>query len=116
MSNVKRQNVKMLICHIVYEDQYAWVRWGTSKSSVFSIVNGTRQGSVLSPALFALYVDGLLQELRALGVGCHIGGVFMGAVEYCDDVLRDTQQGHMEITISGKTIGRKAAIALPGCR
>ena len=85
MSSVKMQ--KMLICHIVYEDQYVWVRWGASKSSVFSIVNGTRQGSVLSPALFAVYVDGLLQELRALGVGCHIGGVFMGAVGYCDDVL-----------------------------
>ena len=71
----------------VYEDQYAWVRWGRARSSLFSIVNGTRQGSVLSPALFAVYIDGLLKELRDLGVGCHVGDVFMGAVGFCDDIL-----------------------------
>ena len=38
----------------VYEEQYAWVKWGRAKSSIFTIVNGTRQGSILSPALFAL--------------------------------------------------------------
>ena len=28
----------------VYEDQYAWVQWGNTRSSIFTIVNGTRQG------------------------------------------------------------------------
>ena len=68
----------------VYEEQYAWVRWGKSRSS---IVNGTRQGSILSPALFALYVDELLVELRKQGIGCKVAGVFMGAVGFCDDLL-----------------------------
>ena len=71
----------------VYEEQYAWVNWGNSKSSIFSIVNGTRQGSILSPALFALYMDDLLVELRSLGIGCHIAGVYMGAFGFCDDLL-----------------------------
>ena len=44
----------------VYEEQYAWVRWGNSRSAQFGITNGTRQGSVLSPALFAVYMDELL--------------------------------------------------------
>jgi hypothetical protein len=47
----------------VYEDQYAWVKWGGSRSSIFSIVNGTRQGSILSPTLFVVYEDDLLVEL-----------------------------------------------------
>ena len=55
------------------------MKWGKAKSKQFKIVNGTRQGSVLSPALFSLYMDELLVELRKLGVGCHIGGVFYGA-------------------------------------
>ena len=54
---------------------------------IFSIVNGTRQGSILSPSLFAVYVDDLLVELRSLGVGCKVAGIFMGAVGFCDDLL-----------------------------
>ena len=71
----------------VYERQYAWVRWGTSKSSEFGIKNGTRQGSVLSPALFTVYIQELLDQLQGLGTGCHIGTTFLGAVAWADDVL-----------------------------
>ena len=71
----------------VYEEQYAWVKWGGSRSSLFPIVNGTRQGSILSPALFALYVDELLAELRKLGIGCKVADVYMGAFGFCDDLL-----------------------------
>ena len=60
----------------VYQDQVAWVKWGGSRSTQFRITNGTRQGSVLSPVLFLVYIDLLLQELRALGVGCHLAGVY----------------------------------------
>ena len=71
----------------VYEKQYAWVRWGKTRSEIFPIVNGTRQGSVLSPILFSIYVDEILQKLRSLGVGCYVGEVFMGALGYADDLV-----------------------------
>ena len=35
----------------MYQQQYAWVKWGQSVSARFSISNGTRQGSMASPAL-----------------------------------------------------------------
>ena len=53
------------------------------RSTLFSII----KGSILSPALFAVYVDDLLQELRALGVGCHIAEIFYSAPYFCDDIL-----------------------------
>ena len=77
--------VRVLI--VVYEKQFAWVRWGEAKSEVFPIVNGTRQGSVLSPTLFSIYMDEILVNLRKLGVGCYVGEVFMGAISYADDLL-----------------------------
>ena len=72
----------------IYEKQFAWVRWGnTCKSSLFQISNGTRQGSVLSPALFSIYVQDLLDDLQRLGVGCHVGETFLGAIAWADDFL-----------------------------
>ena len=77
----------MRVLIFVYQRQYAWVRWGNHKSSEFGILNGTRQGSVLSPALFTVYVQELLDKLKAMGTGCHIGDTFLGAVAWADDFL-----------------------------
>ena len=71
----------------VYQEQFAWVQWGGQRSDMFSVTNGTRQGSCASPMLWATYCNPLLDRLRALGVGCRIGGLFAGAVLYCDDIL-----------------------------
>ncbi len=35
---------------------------------------------MLSPVLFAVYIDGLLNRLSKSGVGCYMGNKFMGAV------------------------------------
>ena len=66
-----------------YEKQYAWVRWGSLKSSEFRILNGTWQG----PALFTVYVQKLLDRLQRLWAGCHVGATFHGAVAWADDFL-----------------------------
>jgi hypothetical protein len=71
-----------------YQEQLAWVRWGRGcTSGTFTIGNGTRQGSVASPAFWSVYLDPLFSELRRKGIGCHLGGVWMGAVAYADDIL-----------------------------
>ena len=77
--------IRVLI--FVYEEQKAWVKWGKARSRSFGIVNGTRQGSVLSPALFSVYMDKLIMRLRRSGVGCHLGEVFCGVTGYADDLL-----------------------------
>ena len=71
-----------------YQEQLAWVRWGRGcTSSTFTIANGTRQGSVASPAFWSVYLDPLFAELRQEGVGCHLAGLWMGAVGYADDII-----------------------------
>ena len=70
-----------------YCSQQMRVRWGDSLSESFNVSNGVRQGSVLSPLLFAVYLDELLVELSVSGVGCYWGSLFAGAFVYADDIV-----------------------------
>ena len=70
-----------------YEHQYAWVRWGEARSGQFRLKNSTKQGSIFSPSAWTCYTDPLLKRLRSLGVGCKLGGIFMGAMLYSDDQI-----------------------------
>ena len=70
----------------MYTGQVLAVRWAHSVSNSFACNNGVKQGGVLSPILFCIIIDVLLQRLRNSGVGCYIGSTFVGAVSYADDV------------------------------
>ena len=62
------------------------VRWNSSNSRGFLLSNGVKQGGVLSPLLFSVYLDDLLCELPQVNVGCHMNRYFVGAVIYADDI------------------------------
>ena len=62
------------------------VRWNNVLGDSFLVKCGVRQGGVLSPYLFALYVDDLISQLRQSGYGLHIGQYFAGCVVYADDI------------------------------
>ena len=47
-----------------YSDQNVCVSWNGQFSNKFSVSNGVRQGGVLSPILFTVYIDDLLTELE----------------------------------------------------
>ena len=38
-------------------------------------------------AVFCLYVDKLIKELRNSGLGCKIGGQYVGVTVYADDIF-----------------------------
>ena len=77
--------IRVLI--FIYEEQTGCVKLDGKRSSSFKLTNGTRQGSLLSPVLFSVYLDDLLQELRNLQLGCHIGGYWFGCLGYADDLI-----------------------------
>ena len=54
-----------------YKDQKSSVLWNKTLSEKFSVSNGVRQGGVLSPILFIVYIDELLIRLQSQAVGCH---------------------------------------------
>ena len=69
-----------------FERQMARVMWNSHVSDYFSISNGVKQGGVISPVMFNLYLDNLLISLKQSGLGCHINGTYMGALGYADDI------------------------------
>ena len=70
----------------MYTDQSMFVKWNGSLSKKFSVSNGVKQGGVLSPILFCLYIDELLCELRCSGFGCNVGNTYCGCLGYADDI------------------------------
>ena len=71
----------------LYTSQTSRVKWGSSFSETFSISNGMKQGVVLSPILFGVYFNSLLEKLEQSRAGCYIGHIFMGAFRYADDII-----------------------------
>ena len=69
----------------MYTRQKVRTKWGDELSDTFTTCNGVRQGGVLSPVLFTLYMDVLFTRLQDSGYGCYIGHEFMGAMGYADD-------------------------------
>ena len=70
----------------LYTNNVAHVAWNGIHSRSFSVKNGVRQGGIISPVLFCIYIDGLLCMLSETGVGCYIGNVFVAALAYADDI------------------------------
>ena len=71
----------------MYVKQKMCVRYGNVYSEWFAASNGVKQGGVLSPTLFAVYLDGMLRQLERSKVGCYVGAKFCGVVSYADDVI-----------------------------
>ena len=69
----------------MYTNQTLRVKWGSVMSESFTVMNGVKQGGVLSPVLFGVYTDGLLLRLQVSGIECHMGGHYAGALAYADD-------------------------------
>ena len=70
----------------IYTNQQLQVSWNDKLSNTFSVRNGVRQGGIMSPLLFGVYIDGLLIKLKASGIGCTIGQKYCGALGYADDI------------------------------
>ena len=62
------------------------VRFSNSLSNQFTVGNGVKQGGVISPILFTVYIDNLIKILKQRNVGCKLVNTFLGVFGYADDL------------------------------
>jgi len=63
------------------------VKWGSSYSKFLKLLCGVRQGGVLSPFLFAVFVDSVVDRVKATGLGCYLNSVCVSILLYADDII-----------------------------
>ncbi len=71
----------------MYTRQKSRTTWNNVYSEYFDSVNGVRQGGVVSPIMFTIYMDELIIRLEKSGYGCFIGHEFYGCLGYADDFV-----------------------------
>ncbi len=60
--------------------------WKEEFSELFTTTNGIGQGGVISPVLFCIYMDALLNRLEIEGYGCWIESHYFWSIGYADDL------------------------------
>ena len=81
--NLPKCLIKLLYCWYSLSNNV--VRWGDALSKPYCLTSGVRQGSVISPALFSIYVDELLNKFKSYG--CTFHGLSVSALMYADDLV-----------------------------
>jgi endonuclease/exonuclease/phosphatase family metal-dependent hydrolase len=70
-----------------YAVSVAYVHNKNETSTMFKTTIGVKQGGPLSPRLFALYVEDLIEELETSVFGTKIGSVKTGVLMFADDLI-----------------------------
>ena len=85
-----------------YCEQHACVRWGSTLSPKFNVSNGVRQGGILSPLFFNLYMDRLSVTLSKTRVGCALGKIMVNHLAYYMLMIDKVQE-----VIKAKKVAKK---------
>ena len=80
----QKRQFKLLV--FWYSQQQKNIRWSNTVASSFHVTNGVKQGGIISPVLFNVYMDDLSISLNNSGIGGHIGEKTINHLCYADDI------------------------------
>ena len=80
-------------CYIInilsdwYDKIWFTVKWGCAFSVFNKSSTGVKQGGILSPFLFSIFINPILNSLTVSGLGCRIDGWCCNSFMYADDLI-----------------------------
>ena len=78
----------------LYREVGSCVRLGEEKTEWFSLEVGLRQGCILSPLLFSIFIDGLAEAVKKVG-GVKYGELVVSLLLFADDIVLVTESAEM---------------------
>ena len=79
-----------------YNNLESQVFWDGKTSESIPILQGVRQGGVLSPLLYNVFIDGLIKLLKEKNLGCHHLNQYTGVIVLADVALVSTSPGELQ--------------------
>ena len=75
------------IIRSIYEKTESCVLVGDEKTDYFGVEVGVREGCILSPTLFSIYINSMADEINQSGIGIEVMGSRIAILLYADDIV-----------------------------
>ena len=72
--------------YVYLKNQSARIIWNNAKGNYNNIDKGVRQGGILSPLLFKIHINELLDSFSKLDDGCRYGVSILNILSYAGDL------------------------------
>ena len=83
--NIPIDLVKILCSYL--KNQSGRIKWKQSFGDYFDIRRGVRQGGILSPFLFKVYLNGVINSIVRSQIGCQLGFTRVNIIAYTNDFV-----------------------------